>query len=70
MKTIRAIFRGGALQPLDPVNLPENTHLTVALFDGDELPADAIATLAQRDPSFEFLDDPREAVYSPTDGES
>src|SRR6266496_119871 len=43
MKTIRAIFRDGSFQPLDPVDLPENTRLTVALLDSDDLSADAFA---------------------------
>jgi len=43
MKTIRAIFRNGTFKPLDPVDLPENTRLTVALLDSDDLSADAIA---------------------------
>jgi predicted DNA-binding antitoxin AbrB/MazE fold protein len=47
MKTIRAIFRDGMLKPLDPVDLPENTQVTVALFESDDLPADAIGQLAR-----------------------
>lgn len=70
MKTIRAIFRDGALKPLDPLDLPENTRLTVALLDTDDLPADAIAALAQQGGAFEFLNDPREDIYSESDGEA
>ncbi len=70
MKTIRAIFRNGTFKPLDPVDLPENTRLTVALLDSDDLSADAIAELASKDKSFDFLNDPREDIYSDSDGEA
>ena len=70
MKTIRAIFRDGTFKPLDPVDLPENTRLTVALLDGDDLSADAIAELSQKDKAFDFLNDPREDIYCESDGEA
>lgn len=70
MRTIRAIFRDGTLRPLDPVDLPENTRLTIALLDGDDLSADAIAKLAGNSGAFDFLADPREDVYSNSDGEA
>jgi len=70
MKTIRTIFRDGAFKPLDPVDLPENTRFTVALLDSDDLSADAIAELAGKDRSFDFLNDPREDLYSESDGEA
>ena len=70
MRTIRAIFRDGNLKPLDPLDLPENTRLTVALLDSDDLSADAITELATKDRAFEFLNDPREDIYSASDGEA
>ena len=70
MKTICAIFRDGTFKPLDPVDLPENTRLTVALLDSDDLSADAIAELASKDKSFDFLNDPRDDIYSDSDGEA
>jgi len=71
LKTIRAIFRDGTFKPLDPVDLPENTRLRVALLDdGDDLSAAAIGELAGADQSFEFLSDPREDIYSESDGEA
>jgi predicted DNA-binding antitoxin AbrB/MazE fold protein len=69
MKTIRAIFRDGRLEPLDPVNLPENTRVTIAVIEGDDLPADAIANLAAQGGAFDFLSDPREDIYTAADGE-
>ena len=70
MKTIRAIFRDGTFKPLDPVDLPENTRLTVALLDSDDLSADAIAELASKVKSFDFLNDQREDIYTQADGEA
>ncbi len=70
MRTIRAIVRGRNLQPIDPINFPENTQLTVALLDADDLPADAIALRANDGGAFDFLSDPREGIYSDFDGEA
>ncbi len=70
MQTIRAIFQDGNLKPLDPIDLPENTHLTVALLDSDDVSADAIVELARNEVAFEFLSDPREDIYSDCDGEA
>lgn len=70
MKTIRAIFRDGTLKPLDPIDLPENATVTVALLDGDDLSAAAIAELAQKDSAFAFLNDPGEEIYDDSDGEA
>jgi predicted DNA-binding antitoxin AbrB/MazE fold protein len=70
MRKIRAIFQDGKFKPLEPINLPENTHLTVALLDSDEISADAIAQLAHEDGAFDFLNDPREDIYSESDGEA
>ena len=70
MKTIRAIFQNGTLKPLDPIDVPEDTRLTLALLENDDLSADAIAELASRDRSFDFLSDPREDIYDDSDGEA
>ena len=70
MRTIQAIVRDGNLKPLEPINLPDNTRLTVALLDADDLAADAIAGLAGEDESWQFLNDPREDIYSESDGEA
>lgn len=70
MRTIRAIFQDGTLKPVEPLDLPENTPLTVALLDSDELSAYAILELIRRDAAFEFLNDPREDIYTEADGEA
>lgn len=69
MRTIRAIFSAGQLRPLDPLDLPENTPLTIALLDGDDLPSAGIAGAAHTGGAFAFLEDSREDIYSPSDGE-
>ncbi|MCC7291631.1 MAG: antitoxin family protein [Phycisphaerales bacterium] len=69
MRTIRAIFSAGQLKPLEPLDLPENTRLTLALFEGDDLPLEGLAAAAHAGGAFAFLDDPREDIYSQTDGE-
>jgi predicted DNA-binding antitoxin AbrB/MazE fold protein len=70
MRTIRAVFRSGHFNPLEPVDLPENTAVTVAVPDGDDLTADAIAEAARSGKAFDFLDDPREDIYHESDGEA
>jgi predicted DNA-binding antitoxin AbrB/MazE fold protein len=70
MRTIRAVFQAGSFRPLEPIDLPENTPVTVALLVSDDLSADALAHLASRDKTFDFLEDPREDIYSESDGEA
>jgi len=70
MRTIRAVFRGGNFTPLEPIDLPENTPVTVALIDSDDLSTGAIADLAGKGGAFNFLEDPREDIYSESDGEA
>jgi predicted DNA-binding antitoxin AbrB/MazE fold protein len=72
VRRVDAIFTQGTLHPVEPLTLPEGTrvHLSVALLDSDDLAADAIAELAGKDTSFDFLNDPREDVYNESDGEA
>jgi hypothetical protein len=70
MRTIRAILRDGNIQPLEPIDWPQNTPLTVALLDCDDLSAEAIAKLAHKNDAFQFLNDPREDIYTESDGEA
>ena len=69
MRTVRTVFRGGSFKPLDPIDLPENTPVTVALLDGDDVSADALADLARNGKAFDFLNDPGEDIYSESEGE-
>jgi predicted DNA-binding antitoxin AbrB/MazE fold protein len=70
MRTIRAVFRHGSFRPLEPVELPEDTPVTVAVVDSDDLSAEAIAELARNGNAFDFLNDPREDIYHESDGEA
>ncbi len=69
MRVIRAIFKGGMLTPLDPLALPEDATVTIALLDADDAPAAGIRATAHASSAFAFLDDAREDIYSPDDGE-
>jgi len=70
MRTIRAIYQGGDLKLLESVDLPENTPLTLALVVDDDLPVEGIARAAHAGEAFDFLSDPREDIYSESDGEA
>ena len=70
MRTLHAIFQHGTLKLLEPVELPENARVIVALLDEDDLSPEAIAEMARTGGAFDFLSDPREDIYSDTDGEA
>ncbi len=69
MRVIKALFKGGMLTPLDPLALPEDSTVTLALLDADDAPAAGIGATALAGGAFGFLDDPREDIYSADDGE-
>lgn len=69
MRTIRAIYRDGALKPLEPLDLPENAAVTVTVLEGDDVAAGAIADVGRTGGAYQFLEDAREDIYSPSDGE-
>ena len=70
MRPFKLSFKGGNLRPLEPLNLPENTRLTVAIMDEDDVSAKGIASLAEEGAAFDFLSDSREDMYSDSDGEA
>jgi hypothetical protein len=70
MRTIKAIVRGGVLEPLEPLGLPEAMAVTLTLAEDDDLPASAIAQVALAGGAFDFLADNREDIYSAEDGEA
>jgi predicted DNA-binding antitoxin AbrB/MazE fold protein len=70
MRTIRTVFRAGSFKPLESIDLPENTPVTVALLDNDDLSAEALAKLASDGKAFDFLNDPRENIYTQSDGKA
>ena len=69
MKPIEAIFEHGRLKLLKPLPLKEHQHVWVTILSAEVLPASQLAQLAAQSPSFQFLADPAEDVYSPTDGQ-
>lgn len=62
-------------KPLADVHLPERQRVKIVFVPEDRvtsvdgLPALALAMLAEQSPSFDFLADPREDIYSLEDGE-
>jgi hypothetical protein len=45
MRSIRTIFQPGSLKRLEPLDLAENTELTVALLETDDLSPQALECL-------------------------
>jgi predicted DNA-binding antitoxin AbrB/MazE fold protein len=68
MKVVEAVFEQGSLRPLERLPLVERQHvwLTILL---DEPTAQQLAQLATQSPSFQFLGDPVENLYSREDGQ-
>lgn len=67
---IAATYEHGSFKPLRPIELPE--HLRVILIVSpaeDDLPTMLLDRLAEGSPSFAFLSDSREDLYTPSDGE-
>jgi predicted DNA-binding antitoxin AbrB/MazE fold protein len=71
LKTIRAIYEKGVLRPLSKLALREKQEVRIAILDAgtQDLSAGDLARIAQEGGAFRFLDDPREDVYGPEDGE-
>ncbi len=67
-RTIRAVYEGGGLRPVERIDLPEQGEVTLVILD-DDVAADAIAQLAASGGSFDFLSDPAEDIYTREDGE-
>jgi predicted DNA-binding antitoxin AbrB/MazE fold protein len=67
MKPIEAVFERGNLKPLRPLPLAEHQHVWLAILT-EEPSARHLAELGERDPSFQFLAEPEEDLYSPEDG--
>ncbi len=72
---VEAVYEKGLFRPLSEVHLPDRQRVRlVFLLEGeaalaDDLPAWALAALAEQSPSFDFLADSREDIYSLEDGE-
>ena len=69
MWTIPAIYERGVLRLLAKVNLPESQRVLIALFpDEDDVQSLLLDESAMHGKAFDFLSDPAEEVYRPTDG--
>jgi hypothetical protein len=70
MRTVRAILRDGSIRPFEPIDWPENTPITAAPLESEDLFSAAPAELAGTSNALQFLNDPRENVYTESDGEA
>ena len=69
-KLIPAVYEHGNLRLATPVDLPEHQKVLIAItINNDEVPSLFISKLAEKSPSFKFLNNPQEDIYSPSDGE-
>ena len=67
---IPATYEHGIFKPLTPVELPEHVRVILAVSPAEEdVPTILLDRLAERSRSFTFLSNPREEIYTPTDGE-
>ena len=75
IRTVDAIYENGLFRPLENVDLPNQERVRLLFLleseaaSDDDLSVWAIALLAERSPSFAFLADPREDIYTLEDGE-
>ena len=69
-KLLPAIYENGNFRPIKPLRLPEHQKVLLAIaISQDEIPSLLISKLAEESESFQFLDNPQEDIYSPSDGE-
>ena len=68
VKPIEAVFEHGHLTPLERLPLAEHQHVWMTLLP-EEPSAQQLAALAAQSPSFQFLANPAEDVYSLHDGQ-
>jgi hypothetical protein len=75
IRSIDAIYEDGLFRPLEDVDLPNQEKVRLLFLPKSEAASDddlsvwAIGLLAERSPSFAFLADPREDIYTLEDGE-
>ncbi len=67
-KAIEAIFEHGHLTPLQRLSLSEHQHVWLMILS-EETSTQDVARLAAQSPSFQFLANPEENLYSPQDGQ-
>ena len=75
IQVIDAVYENGRFTPLTAISLRERQRVKIVFVTADDrasvedLPATGFALLAESSPSYEFLADPREDVYSLEDGD-
>ena len=67
-KLFEAVFEHGHLKPLARLPLAEHQHVWLTILT-EEVSAQQLAHLASQSPSFQFLADPAEDLYSLDDGQ-
>ena len=68
-KLIPAIYEDGHLNPTAPLHLPEHQRVLIAItINEDDIPSLLIDKAAEESQSFQFLNNPREDIYYPSDG--
>lgn len=68
-KLLHAVYEHGQIIPDAPLHLAEHQKLLVAVVIADsDIPGLLIAQEGQKSKSFDFLSDPREDIYSSSDG--
>ena len=69
-KPIEAVYERGQLKPLERLPLQEHQHVWVTILAdrAGEPTAQQLGQLAARSPSFQFLANPAEDLYSLGDG--
>ena len=63
----KAKYEGGVLKPEEALNLSEGESFQIIILDTndyDDVTAEDIMKLAENDPAFAFLNDPREDGYT------
>lgn len=67
--TIPAIYEHGVLKPLAKMSLVDHQRVLIAVYPSeDAVPTFLIGEAAMHGQSFDFLDDPAQDLYRPTDG--
>ena len=69
-KLLQAVYEHGTIKPDIHLDLAEHQKVLVAVVIADGDPSGLlIAHTAQKSKSFDFLNDPREDIYSISDGD-
>ncbi len=69
-RLLPAIYEHGRFKTTEPLKLSEHQRVLLAVvITHDEIPSLFISKLAETSKSFKFLNNPKEDIYSPSDGE-